>query len=308
LKVLVTGGAGFVGSHVVDSMVERGQQVVVVDDLSTGFRENINPGAKFHRLSICDEGLAGVLEQERPEVINHNAAQMDVRRSVAEPIFDAEQNILGSLNLITSAIRSGVRKIIYASSGGAVYGEAQYLPVDEEHPINPLSQYGVSKHTVEHYLQLYASLHGLEYVVFRYANIYGPRQNPYGEAGVIAIFARQMLRRERPTIFGAGDKTRDYTYISDVVQTNILALERGSNAIYNIGTGVETSDKEVFDHVAAAAGYQGSPLYAPVRQGEIKRICLSYAKAYRELGWRPRVPLREGIAETVDYIRSQGWR
>ena len=308
MKALVTGGAGFIGSHVVDSLVERGHEVMVVDDLSTGFRENINPGARFYELSISDEGLAEVLERERPEVISHHAAQMDVRRSVAEPIFDAEQNILGSLNLITNAVRSGARKIIYASSGGAVYGEAQYLPVDEEHPVNPLSQYGVSKHTVEHYLHLYASQHGLEYVVLRYANIYGPRQNPYGEAGVIAIFARQMLGGERPTIFGTGDKTRDYTHISDVVQANILALERGSNAIYNIGTGLETSDKEVFDIVAAAAGYKGSPLYAPVRGGEIKRICLSWAKAYRELGWRPRMPLREGIAETVDYIRSQGWR
>jgi len=179
---------------------------------------------------------------------------------------------LGSLNFILNCVRFGVRRIIYASSGGAVYGEPQYLPVDEKHPINPLSQYGVSKHSVEHYLYLYGLQYGLNYVVLRYPNVYGPRQNPDGEAGVVAIFASQMLRREQPTIFGSGEKTRDYTHVSDVVAANLLAMERGNNAIYNIGTGVETSDKEMFHTVAKVLGYSGNPIHAPVRTGEIYRI------------------------------------
>jgi len=306
LKVLVTGGAGFIGSHLVDCLIERGDEVVVVDNLSIGSRKDVNPDARFYELSIGDPGLAEVFERERPEVVSHHAAQIDVRRSAAEPFFDAQENILGSLNVIVNSVRFGVKKLIYASSGGAVYGEPRYLPVDEDHPINPISQYGVSKHTVEHYLYLYARQYGLSYVILRYPNVYGPRQNPYGEAGVIAIFARQMLKGKRPTIFGSGDKTRDYTHVSDVVQANISAMEWGRNAIYNIGTAVETSDKEIFDLVAQAIGYKGSPIYAPVRQGEIQRICLDWDKAQRELGWRPKTPLKEGIQKTIEGYRQEG--
>ncbi|MFQ5924947.1 MAG: NAD-dependent epimerase/dehydratase family protein [Dehalococcoidia bacterium] len=306
MKVLVSGGAGFIGSHLVDSLIERGDEVVVVDNLSTGSGENVNPGARLYEVSIGDQKLEEVFERERPEVVSHHAAQIDVRRSVAEPFFDAQENILGSLNVIVNSVRFGVRKLIYASSGGAVYGESRYLPVDEEHPINPISQYGVSKHTVEHYLFLYAYQYGLSYVILRYPNVYGPRQNPYGEAGVIAIFARQMLQGERPTIFGSGDKTRDYTHVSDVVEANISAMEWGRNAIYNIGTAVETSDKEIFDLLAQALGYKGSPLYAPVREGEIQRICLNWGKAQRELRWRPKTPLKEGIEKTMECYREEG--
>ncbi|TET38412.1 MAG: NAD-dependent epimerase/dehydratase family protein [Dehalococcoidia bacterium] len=306
MKVLVTGGAGFIGSHLVDCLIERGDEVVVVDNLSIGSRKDVNPDARFYELSIGDPGLAEVFERERPEVVSHHAAQIDVRRSAAEPFFDAQENILGSLNVIVNSVRFGVKKLIYASSGGAVYGEPRYLPVDEDHPINPISQYGVSKHTVEHYLYLYARQYGLSYVILRYPNVYGPRQNPYGEAGVIAIFARQMLKGKRPTIFGSGDKTRDYTHVSDVVQANISAMEWGRNAIYNIGTAVETSDKEIFDLVAQAIGYKGSPIYAPVRQGEIQRICLDWDKAQRELGWRPKTPLKEGIQKTIEGYRQEG--
>ena len=306
MKVLVTGGAGFIGSHLVDCLIERGDEVVVVDNLSAGSRENVNPGATFYELNIGDRGLAEVFERERPEVVSHHAAQIDVRRSVAEPLFNAQENILGSLNVIVNSVGFGVRKLIYASSGGAVYGEPRYLPVDEDHPINPLSQYGVSKHTVEHYLYLYAHQHGLSYVILRYPNVYGPRQNPYGEAGVIAIFARQMLQGERPTIFGPGDKTRDYTHVSDVVEANISAMEWGRNAIYNIGTAVETSDREVFDLVAQAVGYKGSPIYVPLRPGEIQRMCLNWGKAQRELGWQPKTPLKEGIQRTIEGYRQEG--
>ncbi len=304
MKVLVTGGAGFIGSHVVDSLIERGDEVVVVDNLSTGFEQNINPAARFYQLSIGDSELAEVFKRERPDVVSHHAAQMDLRRSVAEPLFDAQENILGSLNVILSSVRFGVKKLVYASSS-AVYGEAQYLPADEEHPINPISQYGVSKHTVEHYLYLYAHQYGLDYAILRYPNVYGPRQNPYGEAGVIAIFARHMMRGERPTIFGQGDKTRDYTHISDVVQSNLLTMERGNNTIYNIGTGVETSVKQIFDILAEALGYKGSPAYAPAREEEVNRMCLDWGKAQRELGWRPKLRLREGILNTIEYYKTQ---
>ncbi|MCK4697731.1 MAG: NAD-dependent epimerase/dehydratase family protein [Dehalococcoidia bacterium] len=305
MKILVTGGAGFIGSHLVDALIERDDEVVVVDNLSTGCRKNVNPQSKLYELSVGDLGLADIFERERPDIISHHAAQIDLRRSVAEPMFDAQENILGSLNVIVNSIRYAVKKFIYASSGGAVYGEPQYLPVDENHPINPTSQYGVSKHTVEHYLHSYALQYGLNYVVLRYPNVYGPRQNPLGEAGVVAIFARQMLGGERPTIFGSGDKTRDYAHVSDVVSANLLAMEQGKNAICNIGTGVETSDQEIFDALAEALGYDGSPLYTSVRPGEIQRICLDWSKAERELGWRPQLSLKEGIAKTVAYFKAQ---
>ena len=304
MKVLIAGGAGFIGSHIVDSLIERGDEVVVVDNLSSGFMQNVNLSAKLYELSVGDEKLAEVFEKERPEIVSHHAAQIDLRKSVAEPIFDAEENILGSLNVILNSIRYGVKKFIYASSGGAVYGEPQHLPMDENHPIDPISQYGISKHTVEHYLYLYGRQRDLNHVILRYSNIYGPRQNPYGEAGVIAIFARQMLLGKRPIIFGQGEQTRDYTHVSDVVRANILAMEQGGNAIYNIGTGVETSVNHIFDILAEALGYEASPVHAPAAQGEVKRCCLAWGKAQRDLGWRPRVSLREGILNTVEYFKA----
>ena len=304
MKVLVTGGAGFIGSHIVDALIERGDEVVVVDNLSTGSTENVNPKARFYNLSITDPALAEVFAAETPDMVSHHAAQVNLRRSVDDPRFDAEVNILGSLNVITSAVRYGVKKLIYASSGGAVYGEPQYLPVDENHPVNPVSQYGVSKHAVEHYLYCYAQ-YGLNYAALRYSNVYGPRQNPAGEAGVIAIFSQQMLRGERPTIFGPGNKTRDYTHVSDVVRANLMAMERGHNTMYNIGTGLETSDQDIFDAVAQALGYDGKALHVPVRPGEIQRISLDYTRARREIGWRPTVSLREGIQKTVPFYRAQ---
>jgi UDP-glucose 4-epimerase len=305
LKVIVTGGAGFIGSNLVDALVERGDEVVVIDNLSTGRRENLNPHIKFYETSIGDPGLADIFEKEKPDIVCHHAAQIDLRRSVNEPLFDAEVNILGSLNVIVNSIRSGVGKFVYASTGGAIYGEPQYLPVDEKHPINPVSQYGVSKHTVEHYLHLYALQGELNYVALRYPNVYGSRQNPFGEAGVIAIFAGQMLHGEQPTIFGPGDKTRDYTHVSDIVEANILAIERGRNLICNIGTGVETSDQDIFDAIARALGYSSSPIYTSVRPGEIQRICLDWSKAEQELGWSPKTTLKDGIAKTVAYFLKQ---
>jgi len=305
MNVLVTGGAGFIGSHIVDALVQQGHKVTVVDNLSTGSAQNLNPRGRFYEMSICDSELSEVFEEEKPEVVNHQAAQMVIQRSLQDPIFDAEQNILGSLNLILNCIRFGVKKIIYASSGGAVYGEPEYLPVDERHPVNPIAQYGVSKHTVEHYLHIYSVQSGLDYVVLRYSNVYGPRQNPEGESGVVAIFARHMLKGQSPTIFGPGDKTRDYTYVADVASANLLAMQSDAKGIYNIGTGVETSDREMFDTLAELLGYQGAPHYNQVRKGEIYRICLDYSKVLREMGWQPQASLREGLSQTIGYYKAR---
>jgi len=304
MKVLITGGAGFIGSHLVDALIQRGYQVVVVDNLSTGRFENINPAATFYRTDICSPELERIFEKESPELVNHQAAQTVIQKSREDPVFDAQQNILGSLNLILQCLRFGVKKIVYASSGGAIYGEPEYCPVDESHPVHPISYYGISKHTAEHYLRLAHLEHTLSYVVLRYSNVYGPRQNPRGEAGVVAIFTGQMLQGERPTIFGKGDKTRDYVHVADVVMANLLAMEKGGTGIYNIGTGVETSDQEMFELLAELTGYRGSPRYAPVREGEIYRISLDCFKAQQELGWQPRFLLREGLTETVNYYRS----
>ena len=304
MKVLVTGGAGFIGSHVVDGLIEQGYEVVVVDNLSTGKAENVNPKAMFYQVDICSPELAEIFDRERPELVNHQAAQTVIQKSMEDPVFDAMQNILGSLNLISQCVRFGAKKIVYASSGGAVYGEPRYRPVDEDHPIAPISYYGISKYTVEHYLRLSGLEYQLSYAVLRYANVYGPRQNPRAEAGVVAIFTRQMLHGERPTIFGKGDKTRDYVYVSDVVRANLLAMERGNNDIYNIGTGVETLDQTIFDLLAELTGYQGKAHYAPVRKGEIYRICLDYSKARKEIGWQPQFSLKEGLKETVNYYRA----
>jgi len=304
VKVLVTGGAGFIGSHIVDALVEQNHQVVVADNLATGSIDNINPAAKFYNMSICDKKLVHIFEEERPEIVNHQAAQTVVAKSTSEPIFDAQQNILGSLNVIVNCVRFGVKRIVYASSGGAVYGEPQYLPVDEKHRVKPISPYGVSKYAGEHYLRLYGIQYGIEYVVLRYPNVYGPRQNPNGEAGVVAIFARQMLNGEPATIFGSGDKTRDYTHVSDVVAANLLAMERGHNDIYNIGTAVETSDSKMFKEIAKLLGYTKEPIHMPVRPGEICRICLDATKAERELGWQSRISLGQGLSQTIEYYQA----
>jgi UDP-glucose 4-epimerase len=303
MKVLVTGGAGFIGSHLVDALIQRGHRVVVVDNLSTGRLENVNPGAAFYQVDISGSELERIFQKERPEIVSHQAAQTVIQKSTEDPVFDAKQNILGSLNLVLQCLRFGVKKIVYASSAG-IYGEPQYRPVDESHPVTPISYYGISKHTVEHYLSLSHLQNSLSYAVLRYANVYGPRQSPAGEAGVVAIFTRQMLQGERPTIFGKGDKTRDYVYVADVVAANLLAMEKSISGVFNIGTGVETSDQEMFDLLAGLTGYKGNPHYAPVRKGEIHRICLDSGRAQKEIGWQPQFALREGLAETVNYYRS----
>ncbi len=303
---MVTGGAGFIGSHVTDAYVNLGHEVAVLDDLSRGSRANVNPKARLYQGDIRDRKFVGdVLGEFRPEAVNHHAAQMDVRRGVREPVFDAEVNITGSLNLLEEAVASKVRHLVYISSAGAAYGEPKQLPVSEDFPVNPITPYGISKHTVEHYLFTFRHLYGLSYTVLRYGNVYGPRQNSAGEAGVFAIFCEQILGGKQPVVFGDGSKTRDYVYVDDVVKANILALVRGSGEIFNIASQVASTDLEVFRLVAKLLGKpELKPRFADIRAGEIRHIVLDIAKARRMLAWQPESTLSEGAKRTVAYFRE----
>lgn len=305
MKILVTGGAGFIASHVVDAFVGLGHEVVIVDDLSTGREVNLNPAAKFYKVDIRDPRLAEVFEAERPDVVDHHAAQISVRISVQNPMEDALINVVGSLNVIENCKRFDVKKLIYVSTGGAVYGEPVYLPCDEKHPVNPLCQYGATKHTPEHYLYMYRQLYGLNYTVLRYPNVYGPRQDPLGEAGVIAIFTGQMLAGQQAIINGTGEQERDYVYVGDVARANILALGKGDGEIYNVGCGIGTTVNQLFWQLKEITGYELGPQYGPAKAGETFRIYLDATKARRELEWAPTIDLAEGLKRTVDFFRSQ---
>jgi len=305
MKVLVTGGAGFIGSHVVDIYLRNGYEVVIVDDLSTGRITNLNPAARFYQLDVRDPGLQEVFEVEHPDFVNHHAAQMDVRRSVAEPIFDADVNILGSLNLIECAKRFLVKRFVYISTGGAVYGEPEYLPCDEAHPINPICQYGASKHTVEHYLFMYKVNYGLDYTVLRYPNVYGPRQDPHGEAGVVAIFTGQMLRGEQVVINGDGNQERDFVFVGDCARANLLALQVSQGlGIINLGSGRGTTVNEIYQKLHQITSYSREAKYGPAKLGETRKIYLDGSKALQRLGWRATVDLEEGLRNTVDYFHQ----
>lgn len=305
MKALVTGGAGFIASHVVDLLIQSGYEVVIVDDLSTGRASNLNPAAKFYQVDIRSPKLAEVFEAEHPDFVSHHAAQMDVRRSVAEPLFDADVNILGSINLIECARRYQVKRLVYISTGGAVYGEPEYLPCDEAHPINPICQYGASKHTVEHYLFMYQINYGLNYTVLRYPNVYGPRQDPRGEAGVVAIFTGQMLAGKQVVIHGDGEQQRDFVYVGDCARANLLALtvNQGSG-IYNLGSGRGTSVNEIFAALQKITRYKQDAVYGPAKLGETRRIYLDAGKAHAQLGWAPTVDLEAGLARTIAYFKT----
>lgn len=306
MRILVTGGAGFIGSHIVDLFIAAGHHVAVVDNLHTGKLSNLNSQATFYRVDIRDaQALAEVFQREQPEIISHQAALADVRGSLQDPATYAQVNIVGSIHLLELARQHGVRKFIYASTGGAVYGEPEYLPVTEDHPINPLDPYGASKHAVEHYLFLYRHNYGLDYVSLRYPNVYGPRQDPMGEAGVVAIFTGRMLAGQPCTINGDGKQQRDFTYVTDIARANLLAAERGSG-IYNIGSGIGTDVNTIFALLKEAAGYTLPPNYGPPKLGEVRRTYLDASKAQRELGWHPEVPVAEGLRRTVEYFRSLG--
>lgn len=304
MRILVTGGAGFIGSNVADRFLELGHEVAVFDDLSTGFREFVNPAARFFEGDLADAAqVDACLAAFKPEIVCHHAAQIDVRKSVSDPIWDARVNVLGSIGLLQACSRHGVRKVIYASTGGALYGEGRQLPATEEHPVNPEAPYGISKHTVEHYLYLWKLLHGLDYTVLRYPNVFGPRQNPHGEAGVNAIFIGLMLEGKRPRIFGDGKAVRDYLFISDVVEANVLALDKGSGEMLNIGTGVGTSVNDIVRELKVILDFKEDPIHEPPRPGEIQRIYLDASRAQRVLGWSPRVDFHEGLRRTVEWTR-----
>jgi UDP-glucose 4-epimerase len=305
VNILVTGGAGFIGSHVVDVYVNGGHNVIVIDDLSSGVRENVNPKAEFHQLDIRSADVEQLFRRHKIDVVNHHAAQMDVRRSVSDPKFDASVNVLGGLTIFEAARQFGVKKIIFSSTGGAIYGEQDYFPADEEHPVRPLSPYGITKLVTEKYLFYYKQVHGIEHVVLRYANVYGPRQNPHGEAGVVAIFAKKLLKGESPVINGDGKQTRDYTFVGDVVKASVLALNYPGSNIFNIGTGIETDVNELFRILRGWLNPTCAENHGPAKQGEQRRSVISYKKIERELGWKPLVELSEGLRLTAEYFKKK---
>ena len=306
MNILVTGGAGFIASHVVDAYIAQGHNVTTIDNLSTGRRDHVHPGARFVEADIRDrEKVATAFAATHFDLVNHHAAQMDVRRSVNDPVFDASVNVLGMLNILECCVASGVRRVVFASSGGAIYGEQDYFPADEDHPVRPISPYGVAKLTTEKYLFYYKTVHYIDSVALRYANVYGPRQNPEGEAGVVAIFTSKMLADRQPVINGDGKQTRDYVYVGDVVRANLLALQSSGLHVYNIGTGVETDVNTLFHHLKNATGSDAREIHAEAKKGEQLRSVLDARRIHAALGWEPSVPIEEGLRLTVQYFKSK---
>ena len=303
-KVLVTGGGGFIGSHVVDRLLDLGHQVAVVDDLSSGHLSNIPSGVPLYRTDIADPALEDVFREERPDFVCHYAAQISVQLSMQDPLGDADTNVRGSLNLLQNCVLYGVKKVVFTSSGGAIYGEPQHLPCDETHSVYPLSHYGVSKYAVENYLYVYGQSHGLHYTILRLGNVYGPRQDPFGEAGVVAIFSQAMLQEKPLVINGSGEQERDFLYVLDVVEASIKALERGSGEAFNIGTGRGASVNEIYALLKKNAGYEGEAPHGPAKPGEVFKIYLDNTKARQQLGWEPRFSLEEGLKETLEWFRN----
>lgn len=300
--ILVTGGAGFIGSRVAKKYIQSGHRVTVIDNLSTGVEKNIPKGVQFYPLDIRSAELDELFQKNQFDIINHHAAQIDVRKSVDAPDYDAATNILGSIHLLELARKYQIRRFIYISTGGAVYGEPEYLPADENHPVRPLAPYGISKHTVEHYLELYSKLYGLEHIILRYPNVYGPYQNPYGEAGVNAIFIGQMLNGITPVIYGDGEQTRDFVYIDDIVSANLIALDSKNTGIYNLGRGKPISVNQIYQILQKITAYHEPVKYAPARAGEVNHIYLDAAKACNELAWKPKIDFEEGLSRTVRWF------
>ncbi|MEJ2616556.1 MAG: NAD-dependent epimerase/dehydratase family protein [Ignavibacteriaceae bacterium] len=304
MKILITGGAGFIASQIADAFIDEGHDVFILDNLSTGFEKNVNPKATFIKKDIGDKSLSELFEKEKFDVVNHHAAQMDVRRSVADPAFDANTNILGTINLLQNVIKTGVKKFMFASTGGAVYGEQEYFPADEKHPTSPLSPYGISKLAVEKYLFFYNAQYKLNYSILRYANIYGPRQNPFGEAGVVAIFSTKLLKNEQPIINGSGKQTRDYVFVGDVVKANLITLKDEAANIYNIGTSKETDVNQLFNMLNKIAESNKEEKHGPAAPGEQMRSVITSDKLYNTFKWRPSTTLQEGLQKTVNFFRT----
>jgi UDP-glucose 4-epimerase len=306
-RILITGGAGFIGSTIADLFVEAGWDVGVLDDLSTGKRENVPAGARFYPVDVRSAAAREVLLQEKPAVICHQAAQIDVRKSMADPRHDADVNVGGLLNLMQAAVDAGsVEHVLFASSGGATYGDTDVVPTPESHPQRPISHYGAAKTASELYLGVYRANFGIPYTALRYANVYGPRQDPHGEAGVVAIFCGRLLQRRPCTIFGDGKQTRDYVFAGDVARANLLAAERRFDGALNVGTGVETDVVELYRHLARAAGVDQPPEHAPARLGEQRRSCIDPGAAARAISWRPEVALADGLARTLEWFKARG--
>ena len=306
MKVLVTGGAGFIGSHVADALVAHDHEVHVLDDLSSGKRDNVPAAATFHQMDVRDSEIRRLFDEERFDVLVHHAAQMDVRRSVADPSFDADVNLIGFLNLMENAREHGIRKVVFASTGGAIYGEPEYAPQDENHPLRPLSPYGITKLCTEKYLYFYEQEYGMPWVALRYGNVYGPRQNPHGEAGVIAIFIGRLLANEQAVIFGDGEQPRDYVYVGDVVRANLAALGLEGSGVFNVGTAVETSVNQLFRLLRDQVRPEMPEKHEPARPGEQRRSILDYSRTRSVLGWTPEVSLEDGLMATVEWFKEQG--
>ena len=312
MRILITGGAGFIGSNITDAYLAAGHDVAVVDDLSSGSADNVDPRARWYRVDIRDAALDAIFAEERPEVVCHHAAQVSVRRSVESPQTDADVNVLGSLNVFEAARRHGTRRIVFASTGGAIYGEQTGPPADETHPCRPRSPYAVAKLAIEHYLDYFRVTFGLEAVVLRYANVYGPRQDPHGEAGVVAIFMQRILAGLAPTIFGDGEQVRDFVYVEDVVAANLAALRAAvaaeDMAIFNIGTGRATSVNALWRVIQPLARPRVGAYHEPVRSGDVRRSVLDPSRAAGQLGWRPAVGIEEGLARTWAWFVAQADR
>ncbi|HKC83253.1 MAG TPA: NAD-dependent epimerase/dehydratase family protein [bacterium] len=307
MKILVTGGAGFIGSHVVDAYTTAGHEVAVIDNMSTGRDENASSAAQVHRVDVRDvQKVQSAVASFKPEVINHHAAQADVPKSVADPGYDAQVNLVGGLNVLKAAVDNGVRKVIFSSTGGALYGEPDVVPADEDHPIRPLSPYGTSKYSFEQYLAMFQRTFGLNFTTLRYANIYGARQDFFAEEGrVVAIFASRMIEGKPVTIDGDGNQSRDMLHVGDVAMANIAALEHGDGGTYHVSTGIPVTINDLFRKLALLTEYKLEPRFGPARKGDVYRIALDNTRAAEQLGWRPRILLEEGLRLTVEYFREQ---
>jgi UDP-glucose 4-epimerase len=304
VKCLVTGGAGFIASHLVDKLIENGYKVAVVDNLSTGKKENLNSKADFYKIDVQDSKLSEIFKKEKPDIVFHYAAQIDVRKSVEDPIASAKTNILGSLNVLENCRKFGVKKIVFASSGGAIYGEANAIPTSESYTAQPASPYGIEKLVVEHYLNFYKKAYNLDYLALRFANVYGPRQNSKGEAGVIAVFCDKMLSGQQPVINGDGKQTRDFVFVEDVINANILGIEKNESGIFNIGTGNETDINTLFSELKNIFNLKIEEIHVPGKLGEQQRSCLDFTRAKTMLGWQPQYNLNKGLEKTQEWFKK----